>query len=439
MAGMRIVVRGGSRGALAAALLAPAGAQAGTYDVVSCGAPGANGRNNSLEYAATSFDPQYAAPGAAAGTRATRAAPTGWSRARARSTAPWRNGSPAPTGLHRARRAPRSSAFTSWRFGEARDQGGDDPNTPLTDEGDHWRVEVVDHTGQPVGGPGGGETCGHPLGSTSARSARPAACAPTTGSSTSQLRWQITCGGEIVGGCPTSYGGYPLATMVVYGTQRDAAGQQRPDARRCPGRCSRAGWRRPSDAVDLLGVGQLRASAAPRSRPAPPRRATAASCDFTYTVPCANAAGGALRFPGPLPDGRYPIRLTVTDAAGNPRVVAGAGRGRRHPAGGRSAAPAGPHARRRARRTSPPGSPRGQIAVRNSAAEPYRPLADPVPRRARWWRGSIAATRARSTSQVAVRDNAGNERDRRAGAVPRSRASPRSGCARRSAAAPACG
>ena len=46
-------------GALTLSLLAPAGAQAGTYDVVSCNAPGANGRNNSLEYAAASYDPQY--------------------------------------------------------------------------------------------------------------------------------------------------------------------------------------------------------------------------------------------------------------------------------------------------------------------------------------------------------------------------------------------
>jgi hypothetical protein len=50
---MRIVV-GAVVVASVSALLAPAGARAGTYDVVSCNAPGANGRNNSLEYAATS-------------------------------------------------------------------------------------------------------------------------------------------------------------------------------------------------------------------------------------------------------------------------------------------------------------------------------------------------------------------------------------------------
>ena len=53
---MRVVVRAVVvTGVLA--LLAPAGARAGTYDVVSCNAPGANGRNNSLEYAPNSFDP----------------------------------------------------------------------------------------------------------------------------------------------------------------------------------------------------------------------------------------------------------------------------------------------------------------------------------------------------------------------------------------------
>ena len=58
MAGMRVVVVLAL--AAAAAALVPAAAQAGTYDVVSCNAPGADGRNNSLAYAATTFDPQYA-------------------------------------------------------------------------------------------------------------------------------------------------------------------------------------------------------------------------------------------------------------------------------------------------------------------------------------------------------------------------------------------
>jgi hypothetical protein len=55
---MRIVVGVVLLGS-ALALLAPAGARAGTYDVGSCNAPGAGGVNHSLTYAATSFDPQY--------------------------------------------------------------------------------------------------------------------------------------------------------------------------------------------------------------------------------------------------------------------------------------------------------------------------------------------------------------------------------------------
>ncbi len=83
MAGMRIVVGAGLAAALVA-LLAPAGARAGTYDVVSCNAPGANGRNNSLEYAPRASTRSTRAR-SAAGTRPTRPAPTVWSRARA----PW--------------------------------------------------------------------------------------------------------------------------------------------------------------------------------------------------------------------------------------------------------------------------------------------------------------------------------------------------------------
>ena len=108
MAGMRIVVRAGLIAACLA-LLAPAGAQAGTYDVVSCNAPGANGRNNSLEYAPDSYDPQYNAQvgGWYEAGRELRRRPRRPLAHRRRHAS--RSGSPAGPGTSTRRPAPRSS------------------------------------------------------------------------------------------------------------------------------------------------------------------------------------------------------------------------------------------------------------------------------------------------------------------------------------------
>ena len=132
MAGMRSVVRAGWSARAGVALLAPAGAQAGTYDVVSCSAPGANGRNNSLEYVTASYDPQYNAPARAPGTRPTASCADGLiarSQHRRRTVAR-RSGSPTAYWTFIAPAGTEIVGVTSWRFAEARDQGGDDPNTP---------------------------------------------------------------------------------------------------------------------------------------------------------------------------------------------------------------------------------------------------------------------------------------------------------------------
>ena len=108
--------------------------------------------------------------------------------------------------------------FTSWRFAEARDQGGDDPNT-FADEGDHWTADVVDDSNAPIGGLGGPESCVHGDNVPACNIGAPGGTAQSHRLIATQLRWQIGCGGDIVGGCPTNFGGYPLATMVVYGAK----------------------------------------------------------------------------------------------------------------------------------------------------------------------------------------------------------------------------
>lgn len=401
MAGMRIVVRAGLVVA-GLALLAPAGAQAGTYDVVSCGAPGANGRNNSLEYSAESFDSQYAsqvggwyeadttcADGLIARSRTVDGTVARWLTGGA-----WTFNAPAGTEI---------VGFTHWRFAEARDQAPDDPNTP-GDEGDHWRAAVVDHTNQPIGG-ALGETCNHGLGVASCTFGAQGGQAATHRVLTPRVRWVVDCVGEFVGGCPTSYGGYPLASMVVYGTRVTLQDNSAPSAS-LSGPLLAPGWHRPGDGVsysasDNTGIRTATLTAGAVSA------TDARSCDFTYRVPCSNASGRALQFNGKLPDGQYPVTLTVTDAAGNAKSVSA-------PVAIDGTAPATDLRRPRGRtivvaaRDSASGFAAGSIAVRNNAAEPYRPLVTT------YRRGKLRAKIDRGNPRtadvvVAVRDNAGNE------------------------------
>jgi hypothetical protein len=401
MAGMRIAVLAGLTAA-ALGLLAPAGAQAGTYDVVSCNAPGANGRNNSLVYAPDSFDPQYnaqvggwyeqdasCADGLVARSRTVDGTVAKWLTSGA-----WNFDAPPGTDI---------VGLTHWRFAEARDQAPDDPNTP-GDDGDHWRAEVVDATNQPIGG-ALGETCNHGLGIPSCTFGVPGGEMKEHRLLTSRIRWAVSCVGEITGGCPTSYGGYPLASMVVYGTKVTLQDNSAPAAS-LAGPLLAPGWHRPTDAVsysasDNSGI-RTATLAAGGLTATDPR-----SCDFTYRVPCSNASGRALTFPGRLPDGQYPVRLTVTDAAGNAQIADAN-------VGIDGTAPASDLRRPRGRtiivasRDYASGFAAGQISVRNNAAEPYRPLATTYRRgrlRARLDRGNPRTVDV----VVAVRDNAGNE------------------------------
>jgi hypothetical protein len=403
MAGMRIVVRA-VLVAATLALLAPAGARAGTYDVVSCNAPGAAGVNHSLSYAATSFDPQYngVVGGWYEGDGSCADGLVARSRTVDGTVAKWLTGGnwsfSAPDGTEVV-------GFSSWRFGEARDSGGDDPNTTLIDEGDHWRIDVVDASGQPIGGPGGGETCSHPVGVDLCTIGAPGGQRADHRLVTSLLRWQVTCGGEITGGCPTSYANYPLATMVVYGTRITLQDDSAPSAS-LAGSLLAPGWHSPGEPVsytasDNSGIRSATLSAGSASA------TDARACDFTYPIPCTNAANRPLRFAQRLPDGRYPVRLTVTDAAGNARAVD-------TPVSIDGTAPAVDLRRPRRRmivvgaKDHASGFAAGQILVRNTAAEPYRLL--PTQYRGRALRARLDRGRPRKVDvAVTVRDNAGNE------------------------------
>jgi hypothetical protein len=385
-------------------LLAPAGARAGTYDVVSCAAPSAGGANHSLTYAASSFDPQYngqvggwyqgdasCAGGLLAQSRAVDGTVAKWLTGAA-----WYFNAPAGTDI---------VGFWSSRYAEAYDSGGDDPGTPYVDEGDHWRSEVVDDSGQPLGGAGGGETCAHGVGVPSCTIGSPGGTRMDHRLVAKQLRWQVVCGGEIVGGCPTSYASYPLATMAVYATQVTLEDKSAPTAS-LAGPLIGPGWHRPSEPVSYSASDNTGIRAATLSAGAVTAK-DPRSCDFTYAVPCANAASRALTFSGTLPDGSYPLTLTVTDAAGTATAIAA-------PVSIDGTPPA-VDLRRPRRRTIvvrakdfASGFAAGRIDVRNSSAEQYRPLPT------RYRRGALRAKLdhgkpSKTDVRVTVRDKAGNE------------------------------
>ena len=166
------------------------------------------------------------------------------------------------------------------------------------------------------------------------------------------------------------------------------------------------GWHRPQeplayDASDSAGIQSVRAQIGGAGA------AATGSCDFRREAPCPRRLNGTLALGGPPPDGAQPARVTAIDAGGNEtaatRTVLIDGTApyvdlRR------------PRKRRIVLRVSDPASgfASGQIFVRNSPAEPYRPLPTALVRntiQARLDRGKPP----RADVRVVVRDNVGNE------------------------------
>jgi hypothetical protein len=386
------------------ALAGAASAEAGTYDVMSCGAPGAGGANHSLVGAKTAWEAKdqptanagYELDSSCSDGLVARSSP-GPLTVTWLSGAEWRFRAPAGTEI---------SKVVSWRFGTAADSpGGDDPATPLVDEGEHWGVYMADHTGQPVGGPAGGETCMHGPGTPSCSVGAPGGTRSEVDVRTSTLSWNVACVGAIVGGCPTSSGGAPLAAMTVYGTQITLTDNSAPTAT-LGGQLFAGGWRRPSD-VATYSAGDNSGIRTAALTVGPVTATDARACDFTYPVPCANAADRPLALPSAPPDGRYTATLAVTDAAGNPQAASqevlidgnAPSVSLKRPQRGQVIVGV-------ADRFS--GLASGQIQVRNRASEPYRPLPTEFRKgalRAKLDRGSLR----RIDVLVTVRDNAGNE------------------------------
>jgi hypothetical protein len=389
--------------AAAAAMLWPAAATAGTYDVVSCNAPGAGGVNNAWTPAFTHFGngPHPEAYDLFDDCRGTERALVarshvgGEGNARFLTGAAWEFAAPAGTVISRV---------TVWRHGWKFRTGDDDPNT-AGDDGDPWYMGAKEVNGNTVGGDLTGETCnnpaGQPLCAVGSDGGASSANARTFDVSTSKLSWQIDC--REWDGCGRYYG-TSTAGMELYGARVTLTDNSVPSLT-VGGPALAGGWHRPGDAVtydasDNSGVnsGWIEAGGliARDGRP----------CNFTRKVPCSNVSGGRIPLPA-LPDGEHTVRILAEDAAGNTTaaqrqvlVDGTAPLARLERPRGRTLRVQGEDALS--------GGQGGEIAVRNSSAEPYRGLITTMRNgrlTARLDRGRMARTDVR----VTVRDNAGNQ------------------------------
>jgi hypothetical protein len=381
------------------ALLAPAGARAGTYDVVSCRAPGAGGVNLAWEAAYGAFDTptpeQFDVYAECPGARTFLLAR---SKAQAGIVAYW-----AHSAYFRFE-APQGTTITRlrlWRHGQTvRGEGGVEEWDILaqTDDGDLAFEKCFHAPDQPVCNTGAPE----PLDGKGVSDASMA----THDVDTRFVNLGVSCNPNGFKSCATAAAnGYPLGSYNLWGSVVTIRDDVKPSLT-VGGSLWSDGWHRPGEAVaydasDVAGVTAVEARVGDAVGTAN------GACDFRREAPCSRRLQGALLLGSAPADGAHDASVSATDAAGNvttatrrilidgtpPRVDL-----RR------------PRNRRIVVRVSDPASgfAAGQILVRQGSAEPYRPLATTLSRgalRARLDRGSPARTDVR----VIVRDNAGNE------------------------------
>jgi hypothetical protein len=367
-------VRWGVAAAVALAFAAGAApAAAGTYDVVSCGAPGAGGINRAWVAALGAWDPATVEPGSfdfidecpgprtflLARSRASVGGPAGWAR-----SAYWQLTAPGDT---------RISRIVLWRWGQVL---RDDPEY-AGDVTDDWDVMAANDLGNAIGL----EACpipdGQPSCETGSSTRMSAQSRVQYDLNTQYVRWGVVCNPQRLKNCQTAVGanggalaGYPRASLNIWGSIATIRDESRP-ALSVSGALLAPGWRRPSDAVqysasDASGIRSIRIEAAGQAT----RRSL--PCDFHRPAPCASSSG-SLTVPPGTPDGVQPVRVVAADAAGNetasesqvaldgnaPFVTLERPRGRTVVIGAKDEAS---------------GIAGGQILVRNGPTEDFRPL-----------------------------------------------------------------
>src|SRR3954451_6330688 len=245
--------------ATAAGLLLAAPARAGTYDVVSCGAPGAGGINRSWVGEITPAGGPYAI--ADCGSELLGATSSSQQTAGYFSGANWTFTAPSGTTI---------SKIVTWRYGQLFCCNG-------------WGVALYQSNGNIVGGGLGGETCAPPQGFTpctfGAQGGVSAASRAEYGNlGTDRIFYLVGCGSS--GGCPTANGsGQRYAEYHVYGTAVTIRDDKAP-ALSIGGPLLSGGWRKPGQpttltfsASDATGIRRVSLAGAATAT-------SARSCDF---------------------------------------------------------------------------------------------------------------------------------------------------------------
>jgi len=403
MAGMRMVSRVVLLAA-ALALFAPAGARAGTYDVVSCRAPGSDGINRAwvAGYGAfpnpdpqpSQFDVLQECPGARSFLLARSRAQDGidafWLH-----SAYFRFDAPPRTSISRIR---------IWRHGQTVRADGADGGAEewdvfaQTDDGNLSFEGCAVPAGQALCDVGAREDLnGTGLSNTSAA---------TYDIDSAWAAWGVVCSPSGFKSCATANAsGYPYASFNLWGSIVTIRDDVKP-AIAASGGLWDDGWRRPTEALgyqasDTAGLRSV------RLRIGSATAIANGDCDYHRPAPCPSRLAGTIRLNAPPPDGSHPAIVAALDAAGNetsaartvkidgnaPRVDLRPPRRRTIVVGAKDRAS---------------GFAAGQIAVRNGSSEPYRPLPT------RFRRGRLTARLDRGRPNrvdvvVTVRDNVGNQ------------------------------
>jgi hypothetical protein len=295
-------------------------APAGTYTVVACDAPGANGVNRSWTPVVSELGGPHQPevfdfhPSCSTGLGVSSHSPEQRTSSFL-SGGSWQFNAPAGTSIVGVR---------ATRYGEVR-SSADDPNTGGPENGD-WDVFLQDASGAAIGGQFGPEQC-NPERTGGLCTVGTLPRGGDTGqlriAPTSRLAWGIVCAGDNLAFCFTNagpgFGNYPLGIFWLYGATVTLEDTSAPDPW-LDGAMFAGGWRRPTDAIAFSAADNSGIRTAQLLIDGADAGHADQRCDASVTVPCPNVGARSASI-GPLADGRHQIRLVVTDSAGNPATL----------------------------------------------------------------------------------------------------------------------
>jgi hypothetical protein len=279
---------------------AAAPASAGTYDVVSCGAPGAGGVNRAWTLT-PGFDDRYWNQVASCPALSATSEPTPGVRA----------GYFTGTGFHVV--APTGAMLDKiviWRHGYRFNSTG-------TAQGP-WVVGGFRGDGTVIGGPLFGETCNIASGQLSCDFGAPGmadAARVERDLETSEVLYNVSCFDEA--GCVTANDqGFPFTGVFIAGSVITVRDEALPSVT-ARGPLTAGGWITTDaplsfGATDHVGIRQARVLVDGAQA-----QVVTPSCDFRAVVPCGQVTERVQALGAALPDGVHTVSVEATDSAGN--------------------------------------------------------------------------------------------------------------------------